>query len=52
MPVRGRVLVSSRRLLQVVDHHVPGVLGGSADLTGNTGTKLEKAVALEPESGC
>lgn len=41
---------ANQRVLQVVDHHVPGVLGGSADLTGNTGTKLDKAVALEPET--
>ncbi len=41
---------ANQKVLQVVDHHVPGVLGGSADLTGNTGTKLEKTVALEPEN--
>ncbi|MGI9576972.1 MAG: transketolase [Microthrixaceae bacterium] len=41
---------ANQKVLQVVDRHVPGVLGGSADLTGNTGTKLEEAVALEPET--
>jgi len=41
---------ANQKVLAVVDRHVPGVLGGSADLTGNTGTKLPDADALEPET--
>ena len=41
--------LANQKVLAVVDRHVPGVLGGSADLTGNTGTKLPEAEALEPE---
>jgi transketolase len=38
--------VANQKVLAVVDSAVPGVLSGSADLTGNTGTKLPDAEAL------
>ncbi len=41
---------ANQKVLAVVDRHVPGLLGGSADLTGNTGTSLAGAEALEPEN--
>jgi transketolase len=38
--------VANQKVLAAVDAAVPGVLSGSADLTGNTGTKLPDAAAL------
>jgi len=40
--------VANQKVLNAVDRWVPGILGGSADLTGNTGTKLTDTTALEP----
>lgn len=39
--------VASQSVLNAVDRVVPGVLGGSADLTGNTGTKLSDTTAFQ-----
>lgn len=39
--------VASQSVLNAIDKVVPGVLGGSADLTGNTGTKLAGTEALQ-----
>jgi transketolase len=41
--------VASQKVLAAVDAAVPGVLSGSADLTGNTGTKLPDSTALSIE---
>jgi transketolase len=38
--------VANQKVLAAVDAAVPGVLSGSADLTGNTGTKLPDSTAL------
>ena len=38
--------VANQLVLAAVDAAVPGVLSGSADLTGNTGTKLPDSAAL------
>lgn len=40
--------VANQKVLAAVDAAVPGVLSGSADLTGNTGTLLPDGVALAP----
>ncbi len=41
---------SHQSVLAAVDRVVPGILAGSADLTGNTGTKLADAGALQADS--
>lgn len=38
---------ANQKVLNAVDRVVPGVLGGSADLTGNTGTKLTDTEAFQ-----
>ena len=37
---------ASGKVLQALVDHVPGLLGGGADLTGNTGTKIDDAGVL------
>jgi transketolase len=39
--------VANQKVLNAIDRVVPGVLGGSADLTGNTGTKLADTEAFQ-----
>ena len=41
---------ANQKVLNALDPLVPGVLGGSADLTGNTGTRLDDTEALQPDS--
>ena len=41
---------ANQKFLNALDPLVPGVLGGSADLTGNTGTRLDDTEALQPDS--
>ncbi len=41
---------ANQKVLNAVDLVVPGVLGGSADLTGNTGTKLTDTVAVSRDA--
>ena len=38
---------ANQKVLNALDPVVPGVLGGSADLTGNTGTRLDSTEALQ-----
>ncbi len=40
---------ASGKVLQALIDHVPGLLGGGADLTGNTGTQIDGAGVLSPE---
>jgi transketolase len=40
---------ASGKVLQALVDHVPGLLGGGADLTGNTGTKIDGAGVLGPD---
>ncbi len=40
---------ANQLVLEVIDQVVPGVLAGSADLTGNTGTLVKATTALAPE---
>ena len=40
---------ASGKVLQALLDHVPGLLGGGADLTGNTGTTVKDAGVLSPE---
>ncbi len=39
---------ASGKVLQALVDHVPGLLGGGADLTGNTGTTIDGAGVLSP----
>ncbi len=41
---------ANQKVLNALDPLVPGVLGGSADLTGNTGTRLDSTEALQPDT--
>ncbi|MFV0315552.1 MAG: transketolase [Microthrixaceae bacterium] len=38
---------ANQKVLNAIDPLVPGILGGSADLTGNTGTRLDGTEALQ-----
>ena len=40
---------ASGKVLQALVEHVPGLLGGGADLTGNTGTTIDGHGVLSPE---
>ncbi len=40
---------ASGKVFQTLVDHVPGLLGGGADLTGNTGTELADAAVMSPE---
>ncbi len=40
---------ASGKVFQALVDHVPGLLGGGADLTGNTGTELDGVGVMSPE---
>ena len=40
---------ASGKVFQALVDHVPGLLGGGADLTGNTGTELDDVGVMSPE---